>query len=179
MQASNELEFVATGLKDDFYTKQSRQWKAHADAIKYLSVINETEGMSLFSAGLDNMAKLWTFTGELLGVLKQGNKYKASWNFPLRANIYADKQEKAVDIIAKMAKLPKSSERFGSPKQGDKRAGFTRLTTRMVQESPPVITDKEMIRNLKEVEKLLPRDSLYEGLKEGKTFRAKKTKKPG
>ena len=26
--------------------KQSRQCKTHADAIKYLSVINETEGMS-------------------------------------------------------------------------------------------------------------------------------------
>ena len=49
----------------------------------------------------------------------------------------------------------------------------------MVHESPPVITDKEMIRNLKELEKSLPRDSLYEGLEEGKTFKAKKTKKPG
>ena len=76
-----------------------------------------------------------------------------------------------------MARLPKSSERFGSPKQGEKRAGFTRLNTRLVEESPPILTNKEMIKNLKEVEKLLPKDTLYEGLKEGKTFRAKKVKK--
>ena len=71
-----------------------------------------------------------------------------------------------------------SYERFGSLAERIK-AGFTRLTAHMVHESPPVINDKEMIRNLKEIEKLLTRDSLYEGLKGGKTFRAKKTKKPG
>lgn len=178
-QVSSELDFVAKPIKDDFLVKQIGQWKAHSDAIKHLSIVNETSEMGLFSAGLDSMAKLWTIKGELLGVLKQGNKYKASWTFPLKSDIYAEKQEKAGEILMKMAKLPKSSERFGSPKQGDKRAGFTRLTTRMIQESPPMITDKEMIKNLKEVEKLLPKDTLYEGLKDGKTFRAKKIIKKG
>jgi WD40 repeat protein len=172
--AANELEFLAKAIKDDYLVKQKMQWKAHSDAIKYLNVVSETEGMSLFSAGLDCMAKLWTIGGELLGVLKQGNKYKDSWKFPLRENIYAEKQEKASDIVSKMAKLPKSSERFGSPKQADRREGFARLNTRMVQENPQMISDKDMIKSLKEVEKLLPKDTLYEGLKDAKTFRTKK-----
>ena len=58
VHASSELEFVAKPLKDDYLGTQIQQWKGHSDAIKYLSVINETEGMSFFSAGLDNMAKL-------------------------------------------------------------------------------------------------------------------------
>ena len=38
--------------------------------------------------------------GAFWGAQKE-KKYKTSWNLPLRANIYADKQEKAVNIIAK------------------------------------------------------------------------------
>jgi WD40 repeat protein len=174
---SNNLEFLSKPIKDDYLVKQTSTWKGHTDAIKYLAVVKETQETCIFSAGLDSMAKLWNLNKELLGTLMQGNKFKNKWNFPLRPNIYSEKQDKANQIVSKMAKLPKSNERFGSPKQGDKRTGFNRLNTRMVEENPPMLTDKEMLKNLKEVEKLLPRDSLYEVLKEGKTFRAKKPKK--
>lgn len=172
--AGNELEFVAKALKEDLFVRQIMQWKAHNDAIKYLAIVNETEGMSLFSAGLDSMAKMWTMKGELLGVLKQGNKYKGCWKFPLRDNIYAEKQSRANEIISKMASLPKSTERFGSPKQADRRDGLKKLNTQLRQENPPLLSDKEMIKSLNEVERLLPKDTLYEGLKEGKSFRVKK-----
>ena len=175
--AANELEFIAKPIKDDYLAKQMTQWKAHSDAIKYISVVKETTGVSLFSAGLDNMAKLWTFKGELLGVLKQGNKFKSHWRFPILSRIDSEKQDKATEILAKMAKLPKNNERYDSPKNGDRRAGFTKLNTRFIGESSDVISDRDMIMNIKEVEKLLPRDTLYEGLKDGKGLKSKKGKK--
>jgi WD40 repeat protein len=175
--AANELEFIAKPIKDDYLAKQMTQWKAHNDAIKYIAVVKETLNVSLFSAGLDNMAKLWTFKGELLGVLKQGNKFKGSWKFPVLSSIDSEKQEKASEILAKMAKLPKVNERFPSPKQGDRRAGLNKLNTRLIGETSDVLSNRDMIKNLKEVEKLLPKDTLYEGIKDGKSFKPKKGKK--
>jgi len=172
--ATNELEFLAKPIKDDYLAKQMNQWKAHSDAIKYIAVVKETKGCSLFSAGLDNMAKLWSIKGDLLGVLKQGNKFKGSWNFPVLDNLDSGKQEKASEILAKMAKLPKSTERFGSPKVGDKRAGLNKLNTRLIGESSDVLSDKDLIKNLKEVEKLLPKNTLYEELKGGKVLKVRK-----
>ena len=173
----NELEFMAKPIKADYLAKQMTQWKAHGDIIKYISVVNETLGVCLFSAGLDNMAKLWTFKGELLGVLKQGNKFKNLWKFPVLSKIDSEKQDKATEILAKIAKLPKNNERFDLPLHVDRREGFTKLNTRFIGGSSEVISDRDMIKNIKEVEKLLPRDTLYEGLKEGKGFKGKKGKK--
>lgn len=175
--ATNELEFVAKPIKDDYLAKQITQWKAHSDAIKYISIVNETQSTSLFSAGLDNMAKLWTFKGDLLGVLKQGNKFKGSWKFPVLENLDQGKQERASEILAKIAKLPKNKPIAGNSGIAEKRNVLNKLNTRIIGENNDLLSDKDMIRNIKEAEKLLPKDTLYEGLKEGKSFKAKKMKK--
>lgn len=67
----NEVEPI---LKE-FQFVQIAQWAAHRDVIKTVKYIGETDIPIIFTAGMDKMAKIWTYNKdkiEPLGVLRQG-----------------------------------------------------------------------------------------------------------
>ncbi|CAG9333906.1 unnamed protein product [Blepharisma stoltei] len=176
-QPSNELEFVAKPLKEDHYVRQVIQWRAHNDAIKHLSYISELTTTGVFSTGLDHMAKLWTINGESLGVLKQGSRVPSDWNFDVKEEVKSRKQIRARNIMNKIANLPNSTKRFGTSREVEGRSGFKKLNTRLTEDNPPLITAAEMLKNINEVEKLMPKDNAYENLKESRGFKPKKSKR--
>ena len=60
-------------LLKEFQFNQIAQWQAHKDIIKTVRFISETDIPIIFTAGMDRLAKIWTFQNdkvEPLGILR-------------------------------------------------------------------------------------------------------------
>lgn len=170
------LHFVSKPLKDDQYVRQIAQWKAHNDGIKYITIIKETEMNTVFTASLDHMAKLWDAKGEFLCVLKQGSKGKLSWHFPLKSEINTQKNEEARDMLRRI-RHNSSSYSDTRPRAGLNDSSLMEMLNRTQGEDSIVLDNQEMMRNLEEVEKLLPKDTRYNEVTTSRSFRLKKVRK--
>ena len=169
------LHFVSKPLKDDQYIRQVAQWKAHNDGIKYLTIVKETEMYTVFTASLDHMAKLWDSKGEFLCVLKQGSKGKLSWNFPLRSEINIQKNEEARDILRRIRMNTSSYSETRS--RGMNESNFVEILNKTQGEENLILDNQVMMRNLQEIEKLLPKDTRYNEVTTSRSFRLKKLRK--
>ena len=154
--------------------KTFKHWKAHTDTIKYICVIKETESPTIFSTGLDQMARLWDTQGILLGSLKQGNRGSARWEFnPFNKN--TQRSAAVRDIIeSKMKTMQNLSMSMTS--KSTEREDFMKLNSRLVQADPQPITAVALLQDITEVESLLPQDERYEQLKDSRSLRPKKNK---
>jgi len=131
---------------------------------------------TVFTASLDHMAKLWDAKGEFLCVLKQGSKGKLSWQFPLKPEIVTQKNEEARDIL-KRIRYNSSSYSETRQRVGLNDSSLFEMLNRTQGEDNIVLDNKEMMRNLEEVEKLLPKDTRYNEVTTSRSFRLKKVRK--
>jgi len=175
-KSSNEVEFESKPLKEDFYVKQKVQWKAHSDSIKYIAVVQELENLALFSTGLDKMAYLWSFEGQLLGTLKQGSRVNSEWSFRISESTQSKKKQEVTRFQKKLQKTGQKKT-FGSGIMDERKSVFQDLITNLNDKNPKELTASEMIEDINKIEKLLPKDRLYETMRDSRTFRPKKSKK--
>ena len=91
--SDNSSNFDATEndvepILKEFQFVQIAQWQAHKDVIRTVKYISETDIPIIFTASMDKMARIWTYSKdkiENLGTLRQGYMLKEvyNWNFPL------------------------------------------------------------------------------------------------
>lgn len=136
---------------DDHVVVQVAQWKAHTEAIKCLHYVEDTLQPVLFTAGLDQMARLWSLSGELKGVLKQGQA-KARWDFVLRQEPHARRAQVAQTTIQR---LPGALGRLETHLASSTRRSISPLVPR--RDVSPRLDDADMLKELAELEEMMPR----------------------
>jgi hypothetical protein len=134
---------------DDHVVVQVAQWKAHMEAIKSLHYVEDTVQPMLFTAGLDQMARLWNLNGELKGILKQGQA-KARWDFELRQEPPARRAQVAQDTIKSLS---------GKLGRLDILASSTRRSLSPMVPAPrdisPRLNDAQMLKELTDLEEMM------------------------
>ena len=177
----NPIHVDCDPIMEENAVKTFKHWKAHTDTIKYICIIMETESPSIFSTGLDQMARLWNTQGVQLGSLKQGNRGAAQWEFkPFNKNTRRGAAVSQI-IEQKMKTLENLniSQATASKTERDKNEvldEFTKLNLRLVQADPTPITAVDLLKDITEVESWLPQDERYEQLKDSRSLRPKKNK---
>ena len=138
---------------DDHVVMQVGQWKAHTEAIKSIHFIQDTHQPLLFTAGLDQMAKLWSMSGDLKGVLKQGKHVKTRWDFDLKEEPQTRRANVAQET---MKRLPGALSRLETHLVGSTRRSLSPMVTHRAEGSPR-LNDAEMLRELSELEEMMPK----------------------
>lgn len=116
-------------------------------------------------------------SGDSLGALKQGSRIQSDWIFDIKDEVKIRKQVRAKKILSKISAMPSSYKRFGVSREAEGRSVFKKLNTSLIEDNPPMLTAVEMLKNITEVEKLLPRDTAYDTLKETRSFKPKRGKR--
>ena len=101
------------------------------------------------------MTKLWSLTGELLGVLKQGSRIKQQWSFPLTAAVQGRRNQEARELIQRLRHKPMR------PVSGVSTGPvmFEQINSHFTEGSPTYITTAEMIKNLNELDQMMPKET--------------------
>jgi hypothetical protein len=79
-------------------------------------------------------------------------------------------------MAKKQATRERMSHEHASVTSSIERESFTMLNNRLTQENPQPITAVELLKDINEVEALLPPDLMYEQLKDSKSLRPKRNK---
>ena len=137
---------------DDHVVVQIAQWKAHTEAIKTLHYVEETVEPVLFTAGLDQMARLWSLSGELKGTLKQGQA-KTKWDFALRQEPQARRTNVAQTTIQRLPGALGRLETYLAP--STRRSQTPLMSGR--RDNSPRLNDEEMLKELTELEEMMPK----------------------
>lgn len=102
-----------------------QQWKAHGDVVYSIQMIAEPK--SVITSSFDRRVKIWTLSGECLGILTQGelelSVHKRPWKFTVDYDARERKKENASsEVIEEVHKLIEEDENGGNRSRERRRA---------------------------------------------------------
>ncbi|KAJ0399503.1 hypothetical protein ATCC90586_007532 [Pythium insidiosum] len=128
--------FFSSGmpLLPDRMPTRLQQWRAHGDIVYSIQVISEPP--SLITSSFDRRVKVWSLSGECLGILMQGEMdlSRRPWKFRPDYDARERRKELAVEtVIEEIHKLSEEAERADGTSSGQRarRRGGTQPSPRV------------------------------------------------
>lgn len=164
---SSGVVYKCRDLKDDHMMRQVHQWTAHTDSVKFIAFISDLATPGLITTGLDQLAKLWTTAGEHLGTLQQTAKGPNTWNFGLHEQAVEKKRRNAHDMLDRVHRDIDSSILT-------RNVNFSLYET-SGGDPDRELTAAEMLKNISELEDMMPRDPRLDEIRQSSALRSRRT----